>query len=127
MAEENGHKPGLRRLAGSLARAGVGILRNRGELFSLEWQEERARLTEMVFFSILLLLLGFLGIGVLTAIIIFLFPGEFRLYVAGAFALAYLLGAAWAGYTLKSLLQRPPFAESLEQLRKDRAWLESLK
>jgi uncharacterized membrane protein YqjE len=127
MAEENGHKPGLRRLAGSLARAGVGILRNRGELFSLEWQEERARLTEMVFFSYVLLLLGFLGIGLLTAVIIFLFPGDFQLYVAGAFALAYLLGAVWAGLRLKSLLERTPFPESLEQLKKDRAWLESLK
>jgi uncharacterized membrane protein YqjE len=127
MAEENGHKPGLAQLVSSLARAGVGMVHNRGELLALEWQEEKARQVELLFFACLLSFMGFVGLSLLTAIVIFLFPEDLRLYVAGMFALLYLSGATWAGFTIKSLLKRAPFSESLEQLNKDRAWLDSLR
>jgi uncharacterized membrane protein YqjE len=126
MAAENGDKPGLGRLVGSLARTGLGVLRNRGELLAVEWQEEKARQAKLLLCALAGLLLGFLGVILLTGIIIFLFPQEVRAYVAGVFALLYLAGAVWAGYTVKSLMECQPFGESLAQLKKDREWMESL-
>lgn len=126
MGEENGEHPGLKKLVGRLARTGLGILRNRGELLAVEWQEEKILALELLCCAVACLFLGFLGAALLTGVIIFLFPNDLRLYVAGAFALLYLLGATWAGYALKSRLDRKPFGESLEQLKKDREWMESL-
>ena len=125
MRETEQEEPGLRSLAGRLARTGLGALRNRIELFTVEWQEERARLTELIMWLVALLFLAMLGVLLLTATIIFLFPPEYRLYVAAGFTLLYLIGAgvAWAG--VKSLLKQEPFSETIEQARKDGAWLDS--
>jgi uncharacterized membrane protein YqjE len=112
-------------LASRLARTGIGALRNRLELFALEWQEERARLTELVMWLVALLFLGMLAALLFTLTIIFLFPPEYRLYVAGGFTVFYLIGAviAWSG--VRAVLKREPFTESLEQARKDANWLDS--
>jgi uncharacterized membrane protein YqjE len=126
MAAENGEKTGFGRLVGNLARTSMGILRNRGELLAVEWQEEKVRQVKLLLYAAVGVFLGFLGLTLLTAIVIFLFPHDVRVYVAGFFALLYLAGAAWAGYTVNSLLKRNPFGESLEQLKKDREWMESL-
>ena len=63
----------------------------------------------------------------LTAVIIFLFPEGLRLYAAAAFAALYLAGAVVAWVILRSLLKRQPFADTLDQLKKDRDWLGSSK
>lgn len=127
MADDNHHAPGFTTLAGRLARTGLGALQNRAELFSLEWQEERARLTGLVVWSVGLLFLGILGILLLTATIIFLFREDLRIYVAAGFAVLYLVGAFVAWLTLRSLLRQEPFAETLDQVKKDGVWLDSLK
>ncbi len=121
-----GDSPGLGRLVRQVTATLLGALRNRGELFAVEWQEEMARRLESVVLAVTLICLVNLSIILLTGIIIFLFPAELRLYVAGGFALLYLVGAGWAWLCLKSLLQRRPFAETLEQIKKDREWLNSL-
>jgi Predicted membrane protein len=126
MAEPNKKPPGITTLVGRLARTGVGALENRLELFALEWQEERIRLTELAIWGMALLFLSNLGVLLLTATIIFLFREEFRLYVAGAFAVLYLIGAVVAWFGLKSQLKQEPFAESIGQVKKDREWLDSL-
>ena len=65
-----------------------------------------------------------MGVTLVTATLIFLFPQEFRLYVAGGFALVYMGGAVFAWFTVKSLLKREPFAETIDQARKDKTWPE---
>jgi len=123
----NDHQPPeFATLARKLARTGLGALGNRAELFAVEWQEEKARLLEVLVWAIGLLFLGIVGILLLTAIIIFLFPEDERIYVAAAFAFLYLAGAVAAGLTIRSRLKHAPFAESIEQLRKDRLCFESL-
>ena len=68
--------------------------------------------------------LGLLGALLLTATIIFLFPQEFRVYVAAVFTILYLGGAGFAFFKLMALVKQEPFAESLKQLRKDRSLLD---
>src|SRR5882724_4880151 len=96
----NDHEgPSLATLVGKVARTGLGALQNRGELFSVEWQEEKARLTELLLWTVGFLFLAMMGMLILTAFIILLFREDLRLYAAGGFALLYLVGAvaAWLG------------------------------
>jgi uncharacterized membrane protein YqjE len=110
-----------------LTRTGVGALRNRGELLAVEWQEEQARLREMFFWTVGFLFFMMMGMVLLTGTIIFLFPAEGRVYAAGGFALLYLLGAVGAWLALKKHLKHESFSESLNQIKKDAEWLDSLK
>ncbi|HEV2211183.1 MAG TPA: phage holin family protein [Verrucomicrobiae bacterium] len=126
MAAEE-HSPGLGALVGRLARTGLGALNNRIELFALEWQEEKTRLTEMFFWTTALVFLSVMVVLLLTAVVIFLFREEWRIYVAGGFAALYFIGAVVAVLVVRGLLKREPFTETVDQARKDRAWLESLK
>lgn len=127
MAEDNHRPPGLLSLVQRLAFTGIGALRNRGELLAVEWQEERARLTQVLLVAAAFGFLAMLGVLLLTATIIFLFPPEQRLYVTGGFTVLYLLGAIAAWFGLRSLLLREPFVETLDQIQKDRVWLETLR
>jgi len=127
MAETDQQPPGLTKLLGRLLRTGFGAAENRLELIAVEWQEERVRLTELFVRGMLLLFLTIMGMLMLTATIILFFPQELRIYVAAGFTVLYLLGAVVAFLGLKSLLKHEPFAETIDQAKKDRVWLESLK
>ena len=124
MADNNHRGTGLGALASRLGRTVFGALENRGELLSVEWQQEKARLLQLMFMAMGLMFLAVMGVLLFTATIIFLFPEEFRLYVAAVFTLLYLGGAVAAFIRLKALLKMEPFSESLRQLKKDRELLE---
>jgi uncharacterized membrane protein YqjE len=119
------HRPGFFRLLHQLTATGIGTLQNRSELLAVEWQEECARRVGSISAAFVCLFMSGMTLVLVTAIVIFLFPPERRLYVAGVFAFLYAAGALWAGLGLKSLLKQAPFSESLNQLKKDREWLES--
>lgn len=116
-------------IARRLLRTGVSALGNRAELFSIELQEEKARLLEVLFWALMSVFLAVIGIVVLTGTIIFLFREEWRIYAAAAFGFLYLAGAVGALFSVKSMLKNgsPPFSETIAQVKKDRACLESLK
>src|SRR3954447_19949701 len=101
MSGNNHHGPGLGTLANRLGSTGLGLLQNRGELLAVEWQIEKARLIELLIWGIGLLFLGIMGMILLTATIIFLFPENLRLYIAGAFTLLYFAGAVAVTFTIK--------------------------
>jgi uncharacterized membrane protein YqjE len=125
---ENEHEgPTLATLVGKVARTGFGLLQNRSELLSVEWQEERARLTEALVWTVACLFLGMLGLGLLTAFVIVLFREDLRIYAIAGFAVLYSAGAFVAWRNLKRVLQQESFTESIAQMRKDAAWLDSLK
>jgi uncharacterized membrane protein YqjE len=84
-------------------------------------------LIESLIWGIAFACLAMLGIGMLTALIIFLFPENLRIYAVAGFALLYLAGAIIAWGCMTGLLKREPFSESIAQLRKDAACLESSK
>ena len=46
--------------------------------------------------------------------------------MAGGFALVYMGGAVFAWFSVKSLLKREPFAETIDQARKDKRMAQSL-
>lgn len=101
-------------------------MQNRGELLLLELEEEKQRLIATAVWTATLLFLAFMGVMLLTAFIIFLFPEAYRLWAALGFSVLYLGGAAVSLFIIKSLLKHVPFAETIEQVRKDGEWLESL-
>jgi uncharacterized membrane protein YqjE len=127
MADQNHQLPGIADLAGRFARTGLGALKNRGELLAVEWQEEKARMTELFFWCMGLMFCGMMAIMLLTATIIFVFPEEYRLYVASAFIVLYVALVVIAAFVIRNLLQDEPFAESIDQLRKDHLCFESSK
>ena len=126
MDQRDNGAPGLitlvRRFSGTLA----GMLQNRAELLALEWQEERVRLTELLVWTIAFVFTTLMGVVLLTGTIIFLCPPKARVYVAGGIALLYFFGAIWSWFGLKRLLKRDPFPGTVDQVKKDREWLQSL-
>lgn len=121
--------PGIISLLRKAAMTGFGVLHNRTELFLVELQEEKNRVLELAIWIGLALFLGFMFMVVLTATIIFLFSPERRVYAAGAFAFLYFVGMVLALLNLKALVKRVslPFSDSIEEFKKDRKWLDSLK
>lgn len=119
--------PTLGRLARRTASTIIGALQNRAELFAVEFEEENDRVLKMVLFGVGALF--FLGMGVLllTGTIIFLVPEQYRVYAAGGFTLLYLGGGTVAALTVKGLVKKTPFTESLKQLKKDAEILDSFK
>jgi len=124
MSENNHETTGLGTLASRLGRTAMGVLENRGELFAVELQEEKTRMMQTLILAMGLLFLGLLGMLLLSATIIFLFPSEYRVFAAAGFTVLYLAGAVFAFLNLKSLLKQEPFAESLKQIRKDKTLLD---
>ncbi|HEV2391699.1 MAG TPA: phage holin family protein [Verrucomicrobiae bacterium] len=127
MAHDNPDAPGLTALAGRLARTGLSAVENRLELLVVEFQEERIRITELLLWAFSLMFAGLLAALLFTATIILLFRPGLRLYVAAGFTVLYLLAALLAWLGLRSALKHEPFSATLEQARKDREWIESLK
>ena len=124
---ETDNNPEWTTLTGRFLGTGFGALRNRGELLLVEWQEEKARLIELLILGIGVLFLAIMASLMLTGTIIFLFRQEHRVYAAAGFTVLYLGGAVWAVMTVKSLLKRQPFSETINQVKKDGECLESLK
>jgi uncharacterized membrane protein YqjE len=127
MAVTNDHFPGFIAQLRKIGRTALAALHNRGELFAVEWQEQKARTTEILFWAVATAILAISGLLLLTATIILLFPAELRIYAFAGFAVLYLIGAFAALRNVKALLKLEPFAESVSQLRKDSVWLDSLK
>ncbi len=126
-ATGNHHAPSLFALARRLTVTSIGAVSNRVELLAVEAQEERDRLVSVLVGLMALFFLGILGAGFLTTAIVFLFPPESRLYVAGGFGLLYLIAAGITFAVVKAGMKHEPFADTIEQVQKDRTWLESLK
>lgn len=119
--------PTLGRLARRTAATIMGALQNRAELFVCEFEEENDRLLKMLLFGVGALFFLGMGILLLTGTIIFLVPEQYRVYAAGGFTLLYLIGGAAAGLTVKKLVKKPPFAESMKQFKKDAELLDTFK
>ena len=114
-------------LLGGISRTGIGCLQNRGELLALEWQEEKAHVAELLIWTVAALFTAVMTALMLTATIIFLFPPAWRVYALAGFTLLYLIGGIVTFSSLKKRLKHQPFEESLNQVKKDALWLESLK
>jgi len=117
--------PGLATLVRKTLATGVGALQNRGELFMVELQEERSRTIQMIVWGIGGLFLGMMTLLLITGTVIFLVAEEYRLYAVAGFAALYLAGTVWAVLSLKALLKRIPFGDTLAEFKKDSEIMEA--
>lgn len=127
MADANHEPPGFITLVSRLVRTAVGAAQNRAELFAVEWQQERVRLAEVMLTAVAVVFLGVLAVLLFSITIILLFSPELRIYVTAGFAVLYFIGAVIAFFSLRTQLKREPFADTIDQVKKDRVWLESVK
>jgi uncharacterized membrane protein YqjE len=103
---------------------GLGALQNRGELFMVELQEEKGRVIQLIIRGIGGLFLAMMTALLITGTIIYLVPEDYRLYAVGGFAALYLGGTIWAILSLKALLKRIPFGDTLAEFKKDSELME---
>jgi uncharacterized membrane protein YqjE len=127
--ESENQPTGLLTQARQVASTFLSALQNRGELFLLELEEEKTHLMELLIWAMAVGLLGLMFLIVFTGFIIWLFPQQYRLCAMGGFCLLYAVGALLALFNLKAILKTgaPPFAGSVNEMQKDREWLESSK
>ena len=111
----------LRQLVSTL----TAIVSTRLELLANELQEERLRLTQMLFFALCALFLIGIGIVLLVAFIVVLFWDEHRLVVLGGMSVLFLTLGVLTVLMLrnKSLARAKLFSASLAELVKDREQL----
>ena len=102
-------------------------LETRGELFILEMEEEKTRFIELLIWAMAVGFLGMMFLALLTMGIIILCPPGWRIYAVGGFCLLYLAGTILALLNLKALLKNGPrpFSGSINEMKKDRVWLDS--
>jgi uncharacterized membrane protein YqjE len=105
----------------------LSAFQTRGELFITELEEEKTRVVELLIWAMAAGFLGIMFLVLFTGVIIYLFPVDLRIYAAAGFCILYLAGAIMAVLNLRSLIRSgpPPFADTLNELKKDRACLES--
>ena len=132
MSADNGNPPnppGLIHLFRKIGMTGFAALQNRAELVAVELREENLRVVELFIWGLATCFLGMLFLLVVTGTIIFLFPEGARIYAALGFCVLYLAGAVLALLNLKALAKSAstPFSNTIDELKKDSEWLESLK
>ena len=132
MSVDNGNPPnppGLIHLFRKIGMTGFSALQNRAELVAVELREENLRVVELFIWGLATCFLGLMFLIVATGTIIYLFPEGARIYAALGFCVVYLAGAVLTLLNLKALAKSAstPFAESIEEIKKDAEWLESLK
>jgi uncharacterized membrane protein YqjE len=117
-------KPGI---WASMQRIGDTLLataQSRVELFAVELQEEKVRLVEAILCAAAVAACGVMTLSILTFTVVVLFWDNGRLTVLITLGFLYLLGTLLAIRALKLRLKaRPAFADSLDQIKKDRACL----
>ena len=108
----------LRGLFGSL----IGLAGRRLELLTIEAQEEKARLLDLVFRAAAVLVLSWMALVTATATLVVAFWDQHPVIVLAVVTLAYGGTAAVLALSLRRRLRQAgrPFAGTIEELRKDR-------
>jgi uncharacterized membrane protein YqjE len=118
----NGLLASLRRLLDT----GLNLAPNRLELLSVELQEEKHRLVEVLALMFTTVALGLMALIVNSFTIVVLFWENGRLPVLIVLSVLYIVATIWASFRLRALVRNghPPFRDSLEELTKDRECLQ---
>jgi len=119
------HTPGLIDSGRRLLDHALGAFHNRVELFAVQFKEEKTNAVDLLLCLFAALFFAMMTVVVLTATVVLLFPQDKRVYAAGAFCLLYLIGTLWSLLRLKARLKQTgvPFAETINELKKDREWI----
>lgn len=119
--------PGLMASLRNLAAHAVAILRTRLDLLATEFQEERLRLAQVAFWSVLALVFLSVAVVMFTLLIVVVFWDTHRVTVVALLAVGYLVLGLGIGFWVRSRLRSksPLFSASLAQLAKDHEQLNS--
>lgn len=119
LTEMAGVSEAARRLLG----LAVELVTERLELAGLDLREAEIRLVQALLLALAGLGLLGLGLGLAILAVMLVLPAEWRALAAGGGAAASLIGGWWALAALRRRLARRPlaFAQTIEELKKDRA------
>jgi uncharacterized membrane protein YqjE len=108
-----------------LINGGLGAVEKRLDSFSTDLYEEKERLVELLVCAFATVALGLMGLVLLSFTLVALFWETARVPALIGMCVLYVGGTIWVYSGLKSRLKQgpAPFADSLNELRKDRAWL----
>ena len=119
MADSDQENPGplasIRRLLAALG----GVVRTRVELLAVELEEQQHRLIELQVLMGAALVLGILSLVLFSAVFIFVFREDLRLYAAAGLGVLYLAGVVALVCRIKRRLRGEPFPDTIAQVRKD--------
>src|SRR6266853_5910141 len=117
--------PGLLTSVRKLLDTGLATVQNRAELAAVEFKEEKDHALVLMLWATVVFFFAVMTGIVLTATIIFAFPEDRRIYVAGVFTVLYLAGGVWAFLGLRTRLNKQPvpFSATVDEIKKDREWL----
>jgi uncharacterized membrane protein YqjE len=115
-------------LFGSLRRLGDSVLslaHRRLELASLELQEEKYHLIDILLRAALLVVLGILTLVSATALVVVIFWERSPIAALAIITVLYALAALRVGLRLRANLKAgpPPLSGTIAELKKDREWL----
>ncbi len=127
MLEEAPRPHGLFGSIRGLLQGGLALLQNRVELFATELEEHGARVVKMFLLLAVTVLLLNGALLLLTALIVVLAGPGARVPVLVVLTLIYFAGALAAFLAVRRELRNapPPFRDTIGELKKDRACLES--
>lgn len=110
----------------SFLASGVALIQNRVEIISLEIEEQREWLEQLVIMAVGAMFCLSLGLLLLTLFIVVLFWENYRLWVLGGFSLLYLGGGIVLFLMLRNKAKSKPkfFATTAAELSKDHAHLQ---
>lgn len=104
----------------------LGIIHNRIELLGIELKEEKTRLISVLVWGIAGVFLAVITVIMLTLTIVSLFPEDNLPLALGVCTLVYLVATIASFLIAKKRIKNPtPFEETVNQLKKDRAWLKA--
>lgn len=104
----------------------VAVVKTRVEIISVELEEQREWIEQLVLLAVASLFCVSLGLILLTLLIVLLFWESYRLWVLGGFAFLYLGGAVLFWVLLRQKLKMKPriFSSTAAELAKDYATLQ---
>lgn len=125
MTSERPDSPGPLATAKRLLRLIVAVVNNRIELLAVELREEGSRLVGALVLAAAVVVFCLLTLVMLTFTIVLAAGEEHRLAAAIGTTVVYLAAALASSWRLRVKLKNwSPFSATLNELRKDRAWLE---
>jgi uncharacterized membrane protein YqjE len=130
MHVENQMPGGLAAPLREMAIAGLSYVRARMELAGLEGKESLARLGGMLLLAAVAVTLAIAGVLLLCMALVFgiallVGGGNAWIWIAAIMGCALLVAAWTLLYWARGWLGKPMFAATLEEFRKDDAWLRS--
>jgi len=127
MSENSQTPEGILASVRRMAETALRTVQNRVELFALELQEEKCWLISTLLWAAATVFFGGLAIIFVVGAIIYLSPESARPWVVGGFALLFVYLAINAIVGLRRSVQnkKPPLADTVGELKKDIAWIQS--